>query len=106
VRDPEALLLVHDQEAEVVEFDIAGEEAMGANDDVHLARFPTSAKCPLIRARAKPADHVNLYGKRREAPAKRLVVLESQHGGGRKNNDLLRVEDGFEGGAHGHFVLP
>ena len=35
--DAEALLLVDDDKAEVVEADVLGEETVGADDDVHAA---------------------------------------------------------------------
>ena len=59
----------------------------------------------LLFFRAEAAEHFDAHGKRGEAPLESLVMLERQHGGRREHGDLLRIGDGLERGAHGHFRL-
>ncbi len=105
VRHAEALFFVHDQQAEVVKLDVARKQPVRADDDVHFARFHFRQDVLLLARGAKPAEHVDLYGERRKAPAKCLEMLECQHGRGREHGDLLRIGDRFERRAHGHFRL-
>ena len=59
----------------------------------------------LLGLRAEPADHVDAHGKRREALAQRLLVLERQDRRRREDRDLLAVHHRLERGAHGDFGL-
>ena len=106
MRHAEALLLVHDQQAQIVETHVARKQPVRADDDVHLALLPASASDFLLLAgAAEAAEHLDAHRKRRHAPAKRLVMLEDQHGGGRQHGHLFRIGDGLERRAHGDFGL-
>ena len=92
VRDAEALLLVHDQQAQIVEFHVAREQPVRADEDVHFAGFGGGASDFFCSAAAaKAAEHFHFHRKRRHAAAEGLVVLEGQDGGRRQNGDLLAV---------------
>ncbi len=58
VLDAEMLLLIDDEEAEIAEFDILGEERMGADDDVDVALcepLPSPPQSPCARRGARLA---------------------------------------------------
>ena len=105
MRHAEALLFVHDQQAEVVELHVLGKHAMRADQDVHPTGFRFFQNFLLLFFRAEAADHFHAHGKRGEPPLESLVVLEGQDGGRREHRDLLGIGDGLERGAHGHFRL-
>ena len=54
---------------------------------------------------SKARHHVHTHGKRREARAQRLEMLEGQHRRGRQNGHLLAVHHGLERRAQRHFRL-
>src|SRR6266436_541943 len=62
-----ALFLIDDHQAEILEAHIFGEQAMCADDDVHLARFEGSENLLLLRGGAKAAEHLDTHGKCGEA---------------------------------------
>src|SRR6266404_620543 len=76
---------------------------MRANDDVDFAGFEGSQDLLLFGGGAKTAEHFNADGEGREAALEGFEMLEREHGRGRKKRDLLRIDNGLEGGAHGHF---
>src|SRR5882762_1822201 len=59
----ETLLLIDDHQAEILEADIFGEQAMCADDDIHLARFECCENLLLLRGGAKAAQHLDTHGK-------------------------------------------
>ena len=105
VAHAEALLFVHDQQAEVGELHVFRNQAMGADQDVDFAGFHLLQNFFLLLRRAEAADHFDGDRKRREALLESFVVLEGEDGGGREHGDLLVVADGLESGAHGDFGL-
>ena len=105
VGDAEALLLVDDQQPEVAELHVLRQQAVRADDDLDLARREVLERLLLLGLRAEPADHVDAHGKRGEALAQRLHVLEREHGRRREDGDLLAVHHGLERRAHRHFRL-
>ncbi len=54
VGDAEAVLLVHDQQAEVLELDVLAEQPVGADDDVHRAVLQALDDLLLLLGRAEP----------------------------------------------------
>ena len=54
VRDPEALLLVHDQKAEILELDILGEQAVRPDHDIADALADVAQRLFLVRRRPEP----------------------------------------------------
>src|SRR5258708_17725492 len=78
---------------------------MRADDDVDFAAFECGENLLLVGGGAKTAEHLNADGEGREAALEGFEMLEHEYGRGRKKGDLLRIGNGFEGGAHGHFGL-
>ncbi len=103
VGDAEALLLVHDEQAEILELYVLRKEAVGADDNVDLAGFEVGENFLLFGGAAEAAEHFDAHGKCGEALFEGFEMLESENGGGSKNGDLFAVGDGFEGRAHGDF---
>ena len=105
VGHPKTLFLVHDQQAEVGEFDIFRKQPMGADDHVHLARFQIRENFLLFRGAAEAAEHFDARGESGESLLEGFEMLESEHGGRCENRDLLVVNDRLEGRTHGDFCL-
>ena len=101
--DAEALLFIHDQETEVMEFDVFGKQAMRSNDDVYFSGFQEHERFLLLGGGAEAAHHVDDRGESSEAALEGFEVLEGEHGSGREHGDLFAVGDSFEGRAHGDF---
>src|ERR1700722_8855178 len=99
----EALLFVDDEQAKILKLHIFREEAVSADDDVDFALFNFFEHFLLFFLGAKAAEHFDSGGKGGEATPEGFIVLECEHGGGRKDGGLFRIGDGLEGGAHGDF---
>ena len=89
VAHAEALLFIDDEQAEVLEFDVLGKQAMGADEDIDLAGFHLLHDQLLLLRGAEARDHLHVDGELREAALEGLKVLEAEHGGGREHRDLL-----------------
>ena len=105
VAHAEALLLVHHQQAEVGELHVLGQQAVGADQDVHFAGFHSLQNFFHLLGRPEAADHFDRQRKRRESLLESFVVLEREDSSGREHGDLLVVAQGLEGGAHRDFGL-
>ncbi len=105
VGDAEALLFIDDDEAEVLEVDIALEEAMGADDDIHGAIGERGDGRALLAVRAEAREHVDAHGEAGEPFSKGVQVLLSEDRGGHEDGDLSPVHDGLERGAEGNLCL-
>ena len=92
----ETLLLVDHEQPHVLELHIARQEAMGADDDVDLARFHPGDDRVLLGGREEPRDHLDAYGIAGEAFTERLPVLVREERGGREDRHLLAVLDRLE----------
>ena len=93
VGDAEALLLVDDQQAEVLEPHVARQQAVGADDDVELALGQRGHRLAAARpccgsATASPTR----TGKSREALGERAEVLLGEHRGRRQHRHLLAAQ--------------
>ena len=100
VPDAEPVLLVHDQEAEVLEGDVLGEEPVGADDDVHRPRGQPGEDRLLLDGRPEAGEHLDPHGVGPEALAERVPVLLGEDGGGHEDRHLVPVEGDLEGRAH------
>ena len=105
VAHAEALLLVDDEQAQVLELDVFREQAMGPDEDIDLAGCDAIQDRRLLLGGAKAARHLDADGKVGEAPLECLVVLQGEHGGRREHRHLLAILHRLEGGAHGHLGL-
>ena len=75
VRDAEALLLVHYEQAEVFELHVLLQQAVGADDEVALAAFEVRERGAHLRRAAEAAHDLDLHRVAEKALERRLVVL-------------------------------
>ena len=62
VADAEALLLVHDQQAQVLELHVFLQQLVGADDQVHAARVPACRRvCFCCVGVRKRREHVDVH---------------------------------------------
>ncbi len=101
----EALLLVHDHQAELLEHDVALEQPVRADQDVHLARARGGEDLGLLGARAEAADHFDGDRVAGHALAKRVEVLLREHGRRHEHRHLLAALHGLERRADGDLRL-
>ena len=101
----EALLLVDDHETEVLEHDVALDEAVGADQDVDLAPGDGRENPALFGSRAEAAEHLDGHGVAGHALAEGVEVLLGEDGGGHQHRHLPAVQHRLEGGADGHLGL-
>ncbi len=105
VPNAEALLFVHHQQAEILEYHVLRKDAMRADDDVHFAfgqAFQYFGDFFLI---AKAAEHFDAHRKGGKTALECFEVLVSKHRGGREHRGLLAVAQALERGAHGDLGL-
>ena len=103
--DAEALLFIDDDEAEVFEMDVALQQAVGADDDIHAAFSQRCDGRALFADRAEAREHVDAHGKAGEPLSKGVQVLLSEDCGGHEHGDLSPVHDGLERGAERYLGL-
>ena len=101
VGDAEALLLIDDDEAEVLELHVAGNQAVGADDEVHRAVGEAGDGVADFGGGAEAVEQVDADRIVRHAFAEGAPVLFGEHGGGHEDGDLFAAGDGLEGGADG-----
>ncbi len=103
--DAEALLLVHDQQAEVLRPDVAREQAVGADQDVHLPLRVALEDLPNLSGLPQPRDHLHVEGRVGEPLAERAEVLLGEDRGGHEHHHLLAVGRGLVRGSQRHLRL-
>jgi len=101
VFDAETLLFVNDQQAEVFEANIVAEQAVGADQDIHLALSGGVENIPHLFGRRESVENFNRDGKFREAFGKGSAMLDTQHRRRGQHGDLLARLDGLKGRTHG-----
>ena len=98
----EVLLLIDDKKAEVTELDVAGEQRVGADDDVDVA----SLEAGFHRVDFLAAHQTRGLGQAQRQALEALgeggVVLAGQKGCGHDDGHLLAIHGGDEGGAERH----
>src|SRR3954467_1039505 len=97
--DPEALLLVDDDQPDVLAAQIAAEDAVGADEDVDRARVELRDRLALLLGRAEPADVLDRERVVLEALGERAEVLLGEDRRRREDEDLLAVVRRLERGA-------
>ena len=101
----EALLLVDDQQAQIGEDDVFGEQAVRADDDVYLAGGDVGQDLLLLFLGAEAAKELDADGVGLEPLGEGVEVLQGKDGGRHEDGHLALVKHGLEGGAQGHFGL-
>ena len=105
VVDPETLFLVHHEQAQVLELDVAGQQFMRADDDVHRPVGQAVGDRPRFGRRQEAGEHLHPDRVIGEAVAEILQVLGSQQRRGHEHGHLLAVLYGLERRPHGHLGL-
>ena len=106
VPDAEALLFVDDEQPEVLEGDVPGEQAVRADDDVDEPLPDGLDEGFSLPRGLEPRQGLDADREEHHPVAEGLEVLAGQDGRGAEDGDLLAVHDGLEGGPHGHLGLP
>ena len=75
----EALLLVHDEQAEVFEFHRLLQQLVRADDEVAFAGFQVCKRFSHLRGGTEPREHLNFDGKAKKALHRRLIMLLREH---------------------------
>ena len=105
VAHAEAVFLVDDEQAQVLELRFFAQQFVRAHDDVHRAIGHALEGGVDFFGRAKAAHLGHFHGPLGKAVAQGLVVLLGQQRGGGQKGHLLAAGDGHEGRAQGHFGL-
>ena len=105
VAHAEAVLLVDDQQAQVLEAGVLAQQLVGADHDVDRAVGQALDRGRDLLAGAEAAHLGHLDRPLGEPVDQRLVVLLGQQGGGRQEGHLLAAGDRDEGGAQRHLGL-
>ena len=101
VRDAEALFLVHNQKAEILEQHVLLQKLVRSHNQIHAAR-PESRQRPFLLGRGTEAGkHLDVDRKALEAAHCREIVLLRQNRGRNENCDLLGIHHGLHRGAQG-----
>ena len=103
--DPEALLLVEDDEAELLWDDVPREDPVGSDQDVDLALGEVAQHRFGLTGPAEARDHLDPNGKVAIARAERVPVLLGEDRGWGEHERLLAVDGDGEGRAHRHLGL-
>ena len=75
VADAEALLLVHDEQAQVFELDVFAQQLVGADDQIHGAGLHGGDGALLLGGGAEAGEHVDVHREAGEAPDGGGVML-------------------------------
>ena len=97
-----ALLLIDDDEAEIFENDILGNDTVRSDYDIHTSFTERLDHFFLFRCGAVAAEEFDRDGILTHALTEILPVLLSQHSCGSDDHCLLATRDGFEGRPNGH----
>ena len=96
VADPEPLLLVHHQQPELLEGDIATEQPVGPHHHVDRAVSQPGKYRLRLGVGQEAAEHLHLHRERRIPVGEGLGVLTGQQGRGHQDRGLEPVLDGLE----------
>ena len=106
VGDSEALLLIDDGEAEILVGDVAGDEAVGADDHIDGAVGEAFDGGADFGGGAEAVEEIDADRVVGEAFAEGAPVLLCEDGGGAEEGGLFAAGDALEGGADGDFGFP
>ena len=101
----EALLLVHDQEAQRLEADIAGKEPVRPHDDVAASLEQRLENLALLGLGLKAGEHLGADREALKPSGERPVVLVGQDGGRDEDRRLPLVHHRLERGPDGDLGL-
>ena len=96
--DAEALLLVHDHQAQVLEREVLGQQPVRADHDVHGAVLDALDGLLGFLGALEAGQRLDPQREPGEPLGERLVVLLGEQGGGHQHGHLLAVLDRLERG--------
>ncbi|OPZ69204.1 MAG: hypothetical protein BWY83_02050 [bacterium ADurb.Bin478] len=102
MKHAEFVLFIDDQQTQILELDIGGEQAMRADDQVHLARFEPLDDLPLRSRLAKSIEHLDANRVGLQSFAEGDKMLLRQNRGRHQDRHLFTVIQSLKGGAHRH----
>ena len=105
VQHAEALLLVNHHQPKFLEHDVALNQPVRADDDVHRAGRQIPDDALLFAMRAEAREQFDAHRVIRHAFAERVEMLLRQNGRRHQHGNLLAAHHGFERGANGDFGL-
>ena len=105
VQHAEALLLVDDHQAEILEADIGLDELVRADDDVHRAGRQRRDHGVGLFFCTEPREQLHRHGELRHALDERVEMLLRQHGGRHQHGNLFAAHHRLERRADGHLGL-
>jgi hypothetical protein len=100
------VLLVHHEQAEVLEGNVLLEQAVRPDHDVHGPAFHPPERLQLLGFRAEAREHVDADREGRKPPGERAMVLVGKERRGHKHRDLHVVLHGLERARGATSVLP
>ncbi len=98
--DAEALLLVDDHQAEVLERDVLLQQPVRADDDVDAAGCRVADDAALVAVAAEARQHLDPHREAGEPLPERVEVLLREHRRRDEHGDLRAVHHRLERGAH------
>ena len=87
----EALLLVDDQQAQILERHVLTQQLMGADQQIHPACLHPLQHILDLFGGSEPGQHLHRHREGAKPILGRDIVLLGQHGGGYQNGGLLAV---------------
>ena len=96
VRHAEAVLLVDDEDAEVLEVHVLLHEPVGADDHVHLAALQPAHHLVLLLRGEEPAEHLHPCREGAQAFGETAVVLLREDGRGHQHRRLFPAHHRLE----------
>ena len=106
VQDAEALLFVDHDQPKILEHHVAGDEAMGADHDVHSSVAQELQDLPLFGVGSEAAQHFDADRVIEHALSEGFEMLLREDGGRGQEGDLFSFHHGFEGGPNRHLRFP
>ena len=101
----ETLLLVDDQQPQVAELHVLGNEPVRADDEMNLSAEKIAQRLLLPRRAPEPAEHVHAEWIIRQPLLEGLIVLLGEDRRGAQKRDLAVFHEHFERRADRHFGL-
>ena len=98
----EALLLINDQQAQVLELHTLLQQLVGADQKVQVPGAGRLQNALLLLGGGEPGKDLDLHREVLEPAAGGGVMLLGQHRGGHQNGGLLAVQDTLHDGPEGH----
>ena len=99
VADAEALLLVDDEQAELLELHALLQQLVRADDEIALAGADGLERFAVFRRGLEAAEHADLDRNAEKPLRGRLIMLLGEHRRGHENRGLIAVEHALHDGA-------